>query len=132
MNSLAKIYLVKILGTVMLWCIPLLFFPVALFSQFGIQAVNPFLFRLLGWAYCVLCLGYYLGLSGELKGVRNVPILWMGVMSNVGASVILFYYQIIEKAFDHHSILNSYMLVSALGTSAISLGLIYFGLIKKA
>ncbi|KZX82793.1 hypothetical protein A3715_26800 [Oleiphilus sp. HI0009] len=71
MSHLSKVLIFKILGTVLVWCIPLLLFPASVLEQFGFPAQDSYMFiRMLGWAYLALCVGYFMGLQASLKGKR--------------------------------------------------------------
>jgi hypothetical protein len=61
-NILATVFIVKILFTLFIWCIPLLFFSGKLLASLGIpEPINIVFLRLLGMAYAALMVGYVFG-----------------------------------------------------------------------
>jgi len=93
---------------------------------------RPIVFvRLLGAAFLALVIGYFLGLR-ELKqgnSVRN--IVWVGIVSNGSASLILFFYGIRGAWEAWGSPAQIYMWSSAFATVLIAFGLIIAGLLSS-
>ena len=94
MNALSWVFSVKIVATVLIWCFPMLLFPSGWLLTLGLTPQpNDFMFvRLLGWAYLALCVGYGFGLRHALNGRRALGPIWVGIVSNGGACVLLAYF----------------------------------------
>lgn len=92
MTPLSYLLLIKILGTIILVSIPFLFF-----SQKKIEALtqskvrDTTLFRLYGMSVTAILVGYGFGLAQTIEGVFPFSTVVMGIVSNSGASAILFY-----------------------------------------
>ena len=54
MTSLAKLYLFKIVATLVFWCVPLLLFSPAFFAKMGIVLPTTLGIRLLGPGFALL------------------------------------------------------------------------------
>src|SRR5687767_5272461 len=90
MQALSIIFIAKIMLTVFAWCIPLLLFPPALLKWLGFAVPTPEIFlRLLGMAYTALVVGYTFGLRSVLQGNYPVSVVWIGIVSNGGAFLLL-------------------------------------------
>lgn len=129
MNPLSIVFIFKIAATLVFWCMPLLVFPSSLLEALGVPTQPHILFlRLLGWAYLALCAGYAFGLRSALRGVRPDGPVWMGIVSNGGAAILLFLYGI-SGAWSHFGPpLNALLWASAFATAGITAGLIRFGI----
>ena len=93
MSNLSKVYIVKIGATVIFWCAPLILLPRELLSLVGFPEQDTYMFvRMLGWAYLTLCVGYGFGLRAALKGELIMTPVYVGMCSNGGALLFLFYY----------------------------------------
>ncbi len=129
MSLLAAVLRVKIVLTLLLWCLPLLAFPASWFAWMGMPEPQPVLFlRLLGAAFFALVVGYVLGLRELNRGndVRNV--VWVGIVSNGSAFLILLSAGA-NGAWEEWGILAWLsMWGSVLGTASITLGLVVAGL----
>ena len=117
MNALSKVYIFKILATIVVWCVPLLLFPSSwLIRHVGLvlpsdgnendddddmataksssytpsNEVTIMVLRLLGWAYLALCVGYGFGLYSSIKyhRIEIAPVV-VGIVSNGGACLWL-------------------------------------------
>ena len=132
LNPLSQVYIFKIGATVLFWSIPLLVLPRNVFLTVGlIQSVetNETMFlRLLGWAYLALCVGYSLGLMESLNGGKVVdgPI-YVGLVSNGGACVMLGCYGISGAWSQYHGFVQFVGWSSVVATFFITLGLYLFG-----
>ena len=128
MNNLSNVYRFKIIATVLFWCIPLLVFPEKL-SAFGFPKHETYLFvRLLGWAYLALCVGYFDGLRASMKGIKLMGPIYVGLVSNGGACLILLYYAICG-AWEGWEIALQVIGWGSIGaTFLITLGLYVFGI----
>ncbi len=93
MQGLKNLLKVKIAGTLVFWCIPLLALPSSMFVQLGFPPPEPLLFvRLLGAAYLTLLMGYYFGLRTLAAGTSPLPAIVTGIASNGLAFVILAFF----------------------------------------
>ena len=129
MTALSIVLLVKILFTVIFWCIPLLFFPASLFVRIGIPEPQPIIFiRLLGAAYIALTLCYILGFNALNQGQNIQDVVWVGIISNGLASIILFIAGNIGTWTEWSNIAQFYMWGSAIFTALITFGLLITGL----
>ncbi len=128
MGNLSKILAFKIALTVAVWCIPLLLFPTTWLLALGFPVPEPQLFlRLLGMAYTALVVGYGFGLRAASRGAYPAGVVWVGIVSNGGACVMLA----IGAAFGvwaaWGTIAQAIMWGSLLGTAAITAALVRFG-----
>jgi cation transport ATPase len=137
-KALSTVLLIKILFTLIFWCIPLLFFPSSLFIRIGIPEPQPILFiRLLGLAYLALTLGYILGFKAlrqnrnvQSNDVRNVVLV--GLVSNGSASMILFISGSLGVWSEWSNLAQIFMWSSAIVTAFITLGLFLTGWYNKS
>jgi len=128
MNHLAKVFAIKIVATVTVWCAPLILLPTSLLEAAGLPRQDITLFvRLLGWAYLALCVGYAFGLRSALQGKRALGTIWMGIVSNAGASAFLFYFGVAGAWSAWGSPLQLLAWASALAALLIAVGLFVFG-----
>ncbi len=129
MNRLSQVFVFKITATVFIWCLPLLLFPEWLLEQLGFPPQSTYLFvRLLAWAYLALCVGYGFGLLASLKGVRSMPPIWVGIVSNGGACILLLYFTLIG-AWSSWSLPVVYVGWSSIAATAlITVGLVRYGI----
>ena len=124
---------VKIVVTILCWCVPLLLFPPSLLETFGFPPQENMVFlRLLGWAYLALCVGYAFGWQAARHGVRARGPIWMGIVSNAGASALLVTFGGDGAWSDWGSPAQACMWGSALATGLIALALVAFGAIGPA
>ncbi|MBX2847426.1 MAG: hypothetical protein KTR16_03845 [Acidiferrobacterales bacterium] len=128
MNNLSKVLVFKIVGTLLLWCVPLLLFPAALLESLGFPEQDTYMFvRLLGWAYLALCVGYYFALRAALKNKRLMGPIWVGIVSNGGASVLLACYGF-TGTWSQSGVVFQFVTWSSVGATAlITLGLYIYG-----
>lgn len=90
MKALSRLLAFKIAFTVTVSCIPLLLFPASLLRDLGFEVPQPqFFLRMLGMAYAALVLGYVFGLRDARRGVYPGNVVWVGILSNGGAAVLL-------------------------------------------
>jgi len=128
MNCLSKVLIIKIAGTIILWCIPLLIFPHYILNAIGID--NEFgvmVLRLLSWSYFALCVGYGFGLIEALNGRRPLGVIWVGIVSNSGGCLLLLYYFLSVEWSTWPWFIHVVGWGSVLGTAAITIGLIKYG-----
>ena len=128
MNALAWVFSVKIVLTIVVWCVPLLMLPTSLLREWGFTTMAAVLVvRLLGWAYLVLCIGYAFGLRAARNGRRLVGPIWVGIVSNGGACGYLVYFGVLGAFTTWPSWLQVLAWGSALGAGLIMFGLLVFG-----
>lgn len=121
-------FIVKILATVLFWCVPLLLFPAEWLAAIGLPDQPTYLFvRLLGWAYLALCVGYAFGLHASMRGIRAPGPIWVGIVSNGGACVFLLYFGVSGAWTSWGSLLQLLLWLSALTTALIAVALYVFG-----
>lgn len=133
MLHLEQIIKLKITLTIVLWCLPSLFFPPVLFESLGFPPVfeaQVFL-RLLGAAYLALLTGYSLGLRKLKRGGDITDVVWVGIVSNGLASAVLFVYGFLGEWGSWGLLAQTYMWGSALATGLITVGLIITGLFRR-
>ncbi|MEO8001395.1 MAG: hypothetical protein ABI644_05925 [Arenimonas sp.] len=130
MKALSRVLLVKILLTIVIWCIPLLFFPAAWLQILGFPVPEPQIFlRLLGMAYTALVVGYCFGLRDAMRNRYPHAVVWVGVISNGGAFVLLLVAAISSTWAGWGTIAQWIMWCSLVGTGAISSSLVFYGLL---
>lgn len=128
MSNLSKILVAKIAMTVLVWCIPLLLFPVNLLQVLGFVVPEPHLFlRLLGMAYVSLVVGYAFALQSSLRGEYPRPGVWVGIVSNGGAFILLLVGAANAAWASWGIFAQVVMWLSLAGTGAITAGLSVFG-----
>jgi hypothetical protein len=128
MSSLTRILAIKITLTVAVWCIPLLLFPTSLLQTLGFPVPEPQIFlRLLGMAYTALVVGYGFGLRASSRGSYPAGVVWVGIVSNGGACLLLAMAAALGVWESWGAIARAIMWSSLLGTGAIAAGLVVFG-----
>jgi hypothetical protein len=128
LKPLTRVLIFKIAFTALFWCIPLLFFPPALFVNLGMEEPRPLVFvRLLGAAYLALLVGYSFGLAETRKGRMPTGVVWTGAVSNGLASAILFYHGLVTGWVPWARLAPAFMWISAVVTLLITVGLLYYG-----
>ena len=133
MKALSIIFIIKIVLTVFVWCIPLLFFPATWLQWLGFPVPEPQLFlRLLGMAYTALVVGYGFGLRAAMQNQYPHDVVWVGVVSNGGACILLANAAATSVWADWGNIAQWIMWGSLAGTGLIMLGLIWFGLLASS
>lgn len=132
MNHLAKVFTLKIVATLTVWCVPLIFLPASLLEAAGLPKQDITLFvRLLGWAYLALCVGYAFGLHSALRGRRALGPIWMGIVSNSGAGAFLVYFGWTGSWSSWSSLLQWLAWASATAATMFALGLFVFGVMGR-
>jgi len=116
--------MVKVIVTLSLWSIPLLLFTDSLFVFLGIPTPAPSVVgKLLGMSYLSLCFGYFCGMLRIRQGKNADGIIWMGLISNAGASLFLFLF-IISDQWNGWSIIGrAYIWFSAIATLFFAFGM---------
>ena len=132
MNHLSKIFVFKIAATVIAWSLPLIFLPASALESLGFPEQESYMFvRMLGWAYLALCVGYAFGLAASLRNTRLLGPIWVGIVSNGGACLYLFYYGIAGTWSEWGAAVQFIAWGSVLATAIITSGLIAFGVFGK-
>lgn len=129
MNALSLVLTFKIAATVLFWCVPLLLLPSSILIELGFPAQSDDLMfvRMLGWAYLALCIGYAFGLKSSLRGKRALGPIWVGIVSNGGACVLLLLFGLSASWNDMASLVQFVFWSSAAATAAITVGLWIWG-----
>jgi len=118
----------KIVLTAAVWCVPMLLFPPDVLRALGFPVPEPLLFvRLLGMAYVALLVGYGLGLRDARAGRYPATVVWMGLVSNGGACLLLLVAACVGTWAPWGAFARAVMWGSLFGTAAITAGLAWFG-----
>jgi hypothetical protein len=129
MNPLKIVLAVKVVFTALCWSLPLLLFPEYAASGLGIPAPQPVLFlHLLGAAFLALLTGYLLGLLDLHHGRDVSHTVWVGIISNGSAFLILLIFAGEWSGWGTKA--STYMAGSMVMTLLITLGLIVFGVLR--
>jgi hypothetical protein len=112
--------LLKIFLTLFWALIPLLF-PLSWFESLGVPAPEPELFlRLLGAAYLALLVGYLLGAVDFWNGRRIRSTLWVGIVSNGLACLLIFLFGLTGALSDWGQPARDIMWISAMFAGQIT------------
>lgn len=123
-KGLVRVLQFKIIATLAAWCIPLLLFPNEWILAAGFpSSVTGMIPQLLGWAYLSLLVGYSYGLKAALSGKTDQATIAMGVVSNLGAGIILLSYGFQGAWNGWGRYAQFHMWMSACSAVAISAGL---------
>jgi hypothetical protein len=127
--KLKHVLWVKIVFTLLGWCLPLLTFPAPWFQALGMPEPRPLVFaRLLGAAFLALLVGYLFGLHALKHGRPVRQTVWVGIVSNGSASLILFAFGLTGAWGDWGGVARAVMWLSAALTGGITVGLAMTGL----
>jgi hypothetical protein len=127
MTRLERTLEIKILLTVVLWCLPLLFFPQQWFAYFGFPRPRPQIWiRLLGAAYLALVVCYQYGLTAFRRGGDPTPTVMVAIVSNGGAAAILTLFGLAGLWNDWGPLAQAYMWMSAAITWSLALAVWWF------
>jgi hypothetical protein len=131
-HPLQQVLRAKIVLTVAVWCVPLLLFPESLLLRMGFPVPEPELFlRLLGMAYGALVVGYGFGLRSAKQGQYPAGTVWVGIVSNGGACLILTVAAVSGSWVAWGDVARWVMWGSLVGTGAITAGLVVFGPLRQ-
>ena len=129
LKALVNVLRFKIAATVLCWCVPFLTFPAWAIEALGFPPQPHLMFtRLLGWAYLALCVGYGFALQEALQGRRLVGAIWVGVVSNGGACVLLGWHGASGQWASWGPAAQVMSWGSFMATGLITWGLVWFGL----
>ena len=121
---------VKIFVTIVFWSFPLLLIPASLMRKAGVPQPTPvLLLRLLGAAFLALLVGYLLGVYDLRRHLDVTHTVWVGIVSNGSACMLLVYYGYAGAWRDWRRSAQAVMWLSALLTGLLTMGLIVAGLI---
>lgn len=119
----------KIAATVVFWCLPLIALPAAWLQAAGLPEQPSMLFlRMLGWAYLALCVGYSFALQAAVRGAIAHGPIWVGLVSNAGACIILLSYGLQGAWASWGGLVQFLAWSSVAATALITAGLFYFGI----
>lgn len=128
MRGLIHVLTFKIIFTVLGSCVPLLLLSESSLQWLGFPVPQPILFlRLLGMAYAALIVGYALGLKDAKRGIYPANAVWVGIVSNAGAALILSFAAISGTWAHWGALAQALMWSSLVCLTAITAGLISFG-----
>jgi hypothetical protein len=92
-NPLSRVCIFKNTATLSFQSVPMILLPGSVLESIGFPPQDSrMFFRMLGWAYLALCVGYTVGLRAALKGAYSEGPVYVGLMSNGGACLYLAYY----------------------------------------
>jgi hypothetical protein len=132
MRALSAVLVAKITLTILLWVVPLLFFPISWLHRSGFAVPEPHLFlRLLGMAYVSLVVGYAFGLRSAWRGIYPADAVWAGIVSNGGAFLLLAISAVNDVWSSWGLLARMAMWISLAGTGAITVGLLAFGPLRS-
>jgi hypothetical protein len=118
----------KIVVTAILWSLPLLIAPRKSARLLGIPDPSPIIFvYLLGAAYTALLVGYVFGLISLTRGQDILNVIWVGIVSNGLAFILLLLFHSEWKQWPFRARL--YMWGSTALSFVITAGLVLFGLV---
>ncbi len=128
MNMLSRVFIFKIVATIVVWCVPLILMPASWLEALGFPRQETYMFvRMLGWAYLALCVGYWFGLQAALQGRRAMGPIWVGIVSNGGACLYLLYYGVAGSWTSWGMPVQVIGWGSVVATALITIGLFVYG-----
>jgi hypothetical protein len=137
LNKLSFVFIVKIVLTLVLWSLLPLLFPPSWLEFFGLPQQSSYVFiKLYGMAALSLVVGYGFGLRESYRS-QNKPArramgsIWVGIVSNAGASLILLLYGLSGTWNTWGFFLQLGLWFSMVATGVIAISLIIFGVLDK-
>ena len=128
MTGLRRVLLAKIIITILAWALPLLVLPASALVSLGFPMPEPAVFlRLLGTAYCALVVGYMLGLIRVRRNEYPLETVWVGIVSNGGATLVLAAAAFLGTWSDWGLAARAYMWFSFVAVASITAGLVITG-----
>ncbi len=128
MNMLSRVFIFKIVATIVVWCVPLILMPASWLEALGFPRQETYMFvRMLGWAYLALCVGYWFGLQAAVQGRHAMGPIWVGIVSNGGACLYLLYYGVAGTWTTWGMPVQVIAWGSILATALITIGLLVYG-----
>lgn len=137
MNKLSIVFIFKIALTLILWSLLPLLLPPSWLEFLGLPQQSSYLFiKLYGMAALSLVVGYGFGLrescpSQNKQARRAMGIIWVGIVSNAGASLILLLYGLSGTWNTWGFFLQLGLWFSMVATGLIAINLIIFGVLDK-
>jgi hypothetical protein len=138
LNKLSIVFIFKIALTLILWSLPLLLLPDSWLEFLGLPQQPSYVFiKLYGMAALALAVGYGFGLreswpsQKNLQARRAMGIIWVGIVSNTGASLILLLYGLSGTWNTWGLFLQWGLWFSMVATGLIAINLIIFGVMDK-
>lgn len=137
MNKLSVIFILKIALTLILWSLLPLLLPPSWLEFLGLPQQSSYVFiKLYGMAALALSVGYGFGLresyqSQNKKARRAMDIIWVGIVSNAGASLILLLYGLSGTWNTWGFFLQCGLWFSMVATGLIAISLVIFGVLDK-
>lgn len=137
MNKLSIVFSIKIALTLIFWSLPPLLLPPSWIEFLGLPQQPNYLFiKLYGMAALALVVGYGFGLresfsSQNKQARRAMGVIWVGIVSNAGACLVLLIYGLLGTWNTWGFILQCGLWFSMLATGLIALGLFTFGVLDK-
>lgn len=130
MKALKFVLIVKVVFTALFWSLPLLLFPERAAELLLIPVPQPILFaHLLGAAFLALLVGYVLGLINLSHNKRADDVVWVGVVSNGSAFLLLLMFAGQWSKWGTRA--GAFLGFSTAATLLITLGLLRFGVASK-
>jgi len=124
MRALTLLLKIKVSVTVLAWCLPLLLLPSSALVWLGFPEPSAVVFlRLLAIAYSALVVGYVLALMQVRRGQYPWATIWVGIVSNGGACIVLTVAAISGAWSNWGLFAQVFMVASTWGTGLIALGL---------
>ncbi len=128
MRGLIHVLTFKIAFTVVGACVPLLLLSESALQWLGFEVPQPILFlRMLGMAYAALIVGYAFGLKDAKRGIYPAHVVWIGIVSNGGAALILSFAALNGTWAQWGDLAQILMWSSLICLTGITAGLIAFG-----
>jgi hypothetical protein len=138
LNKLSIVFIFKIALTLILWSLPLLLLPNSWLEFLGVPQQTSYVFiKLYGMAALALAVGYGFGLQESWPSQKNkqarraMGAIWVGIVSNAGASLILLLYGLSGTWNTWGLFLQWGLWFSMVATGMIAINLIIFGVLDK-
>jgi hypothetical protein len=136
-NKLSIVFIFKIALTLIFWSLLPLLLPPSWLEFLGLPQQSSYVFiKLYGMAAFALVVGYGFGFresfpSRNKQARRAMSVIWVGIVSNTGACLILLSYGLSGAWTTWGFLLQWGLWGSMVATGLIALNLILFGVIDK-
>jgi hypothetical protein len=137
LNKLSIVFIVKISLTLVFWSLLPLLLPPSWLELLGLPQQSSYVFiKLYGMAALSLVVGYGFGLRESWplqnkKPRRAMGVIWVGIVSNAGSSLILLLYGLSGAWNTWGTFLQWGLWFSIIATGVITMSLIIFGVLDK-